>query len=93
MKKKRLLTDKSGELSERYAEQAAKEMASEIDRQVLWGMLENLGWTRVIIPYNNNIHVNLWAAKNCKGAFEYHNRDYIFEDEKDANWFKLRWLS
>lgn len=93
MKKKKLLTDKSGDLIEHYSQEAVKELARELDREILWGMLENLGWTRVMIPYNNNIHVNLWAAKNCRGAFEYHNRDYIFEYDQDAMWFKLRWLS
>jgi len=73
--------------------EAGKELAREIDREVLWGMLEKLGWIRVMIPYNNNIHVNLWVAKNCKGAVEYHNRDYIFEDEKDAVMFILKWGS
>lgn len=74
-------------------DQAAAAMAREIDREILWGMLEGMGWTRVMIPFNNNIHINLWVADNCKGAVEYHDRDYIFEDSKDANWFILRWLS
>ena len=73
-------------------EQAAKRLADDIDRGIIWSMLEELGWTRVTVTQNNNVHINIWAAKNCKGAYEYHDREYIFEDSKDANWFKLKWL-
>jgi len=93
MKKKKLLTDKEGTHYQESIDEAGRAMAREIDREILWGMLEGIGWTRVMIPFNNTIHINLWASKHCKGAFEFYNRDFIFEYEQDANWFKLRWLS
>lgn len=93
MKKKKLLTDKTNGAFETAVEEAGRAMAREIDREVLWGMLEALGWTRVILSRNNNLHINIWLSKNCKGAFEYSSNDYLFEDAKDANWFKLRWLA
>ena len=74
---------------------AAKEMQQEVDREVLWGMLQGMGWTRVMIPrFIDNHHaidITLWLLDNCKGNFEREGRDFLFENEKDANWFKLRW--
>ena len=36
-------------LEEEIINKAGIEMAREIDREVLWGMLANLGWTRVFL--------------------------------------------
>jgi len=74
---------------------AAKEMQQEVDREVLWGMLQGMGWTRVMIPrFIDNHHaidITYWLEENCKKAHERSGRDFLFEDVKDANWFKLRW--
>ena len=82
-------------LEEELIEKAGNDMAREIDREVLWGMLEGIGWTRVMLPrYIDNTHaidITYWLEENCKKAFERNGRDFLFEDAKDANWFKLRW--
>jgi len=82
-------------LEEQILEQQGTEMAREIDREVLWGMLEGIGWCRVMLPrFVDNHHaidIGYWLADNCKKAFERNGRDFLFEDSKDANWFKLRW--
>jgi len=84
-------------LEKEIIEAKAKEMQTEIDREVLWGMLQGLGWCRVMIPrFVDNHHaidITYWLEENCKRAFERNGRDFIFEDSKDANWFKLRWGS
>jgi hypothetical protein len=92
MIKKKMLTDKSGDLAEAYIEEAGKKMAQEIDREILWGMLEGIGWTRVMISNRDDWATTVWLEQNCKGAYEHFRTDYIFEDAKDANWFKLKWL-
>jgi hypothetical protein len=75
--------------------QAAKQLARDIDREVLWGMLQGIGWTRIMLPrFVDNDHavdITYWLADNCKDAFERSGRDFIFESQKDANWFMLRW--
>ena len=75
----------------------ATEMSQEIDREVLWGMLEGLGWTRImltrLIDNNHAIDITHWLEDNCKGAYERNGRDFMFESQRDANWFRLRWLS
>ena len=87
---------KSQILEEQYAAQAAAAMAREIDREVLWGMLENIGWHRVMIDrFQDNKHaidITHWLEENCKNAYERRGRDFIFEDTKDATMFILRWV-
>jgi hypothetical protein len=84
-------------LEQEMIEAKAKEMQQEIDREVLWGMLQGIGWSRVMIPrFVDNHHaidIIYWLEENCKNSFERNGRDFLFEDSKDANWFKLRWGS
>ena len=84
-------------IEEEMIEQAGTEMAREVDREVLWGMLQGLGWTRVMLPrFVDNHHaidIGYWLEDNCKQAFERGGRDFLFESQQDANWFKLRWMS
>jgi hypothetical protein len=82
-------------LEKEMIEAKGKEMQQEIDREVLWGMLQGMGWCRVMLPRlvdnNHAIDITYWLEENCKKAFERNGRDFLFEDSKDANWFKLRW--
>ena len=77
------------------ADKLGNDLAREVDREILWGMLQGLGWTRVMIPkFIDNHHaidITYWLEENCKKAYERSGRDFLFEDVKDANWFKLRW--
>jgi len=82
-------------LEQEIIDQAGSRMAAEIDREVLWGMLQGIGWTRVMLPHDtamlNATLIKEWLSLNCKQSHERHRSDFIFEDVKDANWFKLRW--
>jgi hypothetical protein len=82
-------------LEDKMLEEAGKDLAREIDREVLWGMLQGIGWTRVMLPTLGNgeqaVNIIVWLEENCKKAYERSGRDFIFEDSKDANWFILRW--
>jgi hypothetical protein len=82
-------------LEKEIIEAKAKQMSDEIDREVLWGMLEGMGWTRVMLPKlidnNHAIDITYWLEETCKHGVERSGRDFLFEDSKDANWFKLRW--
>jgi len=77
------------------ADKLGNDLAREVDREILWGMLQGLGWNRVMIPrFIDNHHaidITYWLEANCKKAYERSGRDFLFEDVKDANWFKLRW--
>ena len=82
-------------LEEELLDKAGKQMANDIDREVLWGMLQGIGWTRVMLPTLGNgekaVEIIVWLEGNCKKAYERNGRDFIFEDKRDANWFVLRW--
>jgi hypothetical protein len=82
-------------LEEEILENAGKAMAREIDREVLWGMLKDLGWRRVMLDrFTDNTHavdITHWLEANCKNPFERSGADFIFESEVDAVNFTLRW--
>lgn len=82
-------------LEEEILNRAGEEMAREIDREILWGMLVGIGWTRVILTQvQDNTHavdITHWLKENVKNAFERRGKDFIFEDERDAVNFILRW--
>jgi len=73
----------------------AKQLSDEIDREVLWGMLEGIGWHRVMLPRltdnNHAVDIAHWLALNCKNSHERSGRDFLFESARDADWFVLRW--
>jgi hypothetical protein len=82
-------------LEEEIINKAGVAMAREIDREVLWSMLADMGWHRVMLPTltdnNRAVDITHWLALNCKNSFERSGRDFLFEDAKDASWFVLRW--
>lgn len=82
-------------LEQEMIEAKSKEMQQEIDREILWGMLQGMGWTRVMLPSLGDAYIAVdiitWLEDNCKNSYERSGRDFIFESQKDANWFKLRW--
>ena len=82
-------------LEEEILNKAGTEMAREIDREVLWGMLKDLGWRRVMLnrltDNNHAVDITHWLESNCKNPFERSGADFIFESEVDAVNFTLRW--
>ena len=82
-------------LEEEIINKAGQEMAREIDREVLWGMLKDIGWRRVMLDRftdnNHAVDITHWLAANCKNPFERSGADFIFESEVDAVNFTLRW--
>jgi hypothetical protein len=90
------MTNQSDNLLDSILEDRAHALAKEIDREVMWSMLEELGWQRVILPIlsvDDLKEIETWVEDHVTGAYENHRTDFIFEDDKDAMWFKLRWLS
>jgi hypothetical protein len=82
-------------LEEELMERAGIEMAREIDREVLWDMLAGLGWTRVMISLETSMvrasAIKEWLESNAQGSYERHRSDFIFENDKDAMIFILKW--
>lgn len=83
-------------LEKEMIEHAAKKMQEEIDREVLWGMLTDLGWHRVMLDRltdnNHAIDITIWLEENIKNPYERRGRDFLFSAERDATMFILRWV-
>ena len=82
-------------LEQEILDELGTQMQSEIDREILWGMLKELGWTRVMIDrFQDNKHavdITYWLSENCQGSYERRGSDFIFENESDAVNFILKW--
>jgi hypothetical protein len=83
-------------IEEDIINRAGKAMADEIDFTILTDMLCQIGWRKVILhpmTIEDSYAIDEWTAKNVKGNFETMGLVWVFEQEQDANWFALRWLS
>jgi hypothetical protein len=82
-------------LEQEILEELGTGMQSEIDREILWGMLIGIGWTRVMLDRltdnNHAIDITYWLEANIKNPFERNGKDFIFENNQDATLFILRW--
>ena len=82
-------------LEQEMIEAKAKEMQTKIDREIIWGLFEGMGWTRFKISRlkdnNHAVDISYWLDENCKGKFERNGSEFLFEDSKDAVLFMLRW--
>jgi hypothetical protein len=82
-------------LEDQIIEELGTQMQSEIDKEILWGMLQGMGWTRVNLDrFKDNkqaVDIINWLEKHCNGPFERKGRDFIFEDSVDAVNFIMRW--
>ena len=82
-------------LEEEMINAAGSRMAAEIDFEILSGMLTELGWTKVVLrpmTMEDSYAVDEWTRQQVKGHFQTMGLVWVFEQEDDANWFKLRWL-
>jgi hypothetical protein len=83
------------QVMDEMAKDSAKRMAEDIDREVLWGLFEGIGWTRFKISRltdnNHAVDITNWLSDNCKGQFERNGAEFLFEDSKDAVLFMMRW--
>jgi len=84
------------DVEQELASVLASEMAREIDKEILWGMLQGIGWVRVTLPsFRSNEHavdIAYWIAENCNSKIERTGSDFLFENGEDAVIFTLRWM-
>ena len=67
MLKKKLLTDRTGDLQQQMLDEMGKRMSEEIDFEILCGMLCEMGWTKVILSpmtWETGDAIDLWVHKN-----------------------------
>lgn len=82
-------------LEKQIIDELGTQMQSEIDKEILWGMLVKMGWIRVLLPrFDSRKHavdVIGWVDQNCKNPYERKGDEFIFESEIDAVNFILKW--
>lgn len=73
----------------------ARQMANEIDFQVLSTVFIREGWTQVTLDrFTNNknaIDIADWAEEHCRDNYIKHSTTYVFKDPGDAVMFTLKW--
>lgn len=76
-------------------ETLSKDIAEEIDWEILAGIFKECGW--VTISFNpvrsaEEAHkIRQWLDTNCKGHRRSRGNNFMFELESDAVNFSLRW--
>lgn len=73
----------------------AKELAADIDFELLTNLFIESGWTRIVLKpmtMERGHEIDKWIVDNCKGNHMTRGLVWVFEDTKDANWFSMRWL-
>ena len=82
-------------MQDEILEELGTQMQSEMDKEILWGMLVKLGWTRVLLPRfesrEHSVDVVTWLHDNCKNPYERKGSEVIFESSVDAVNFIMRW--
>ncbi len=95
MIKKRLLTDRSGNLLGQILEDRARDLANQIDADVYMMSLIESGWHQVVLyPMEMELsyEIDQWVESNIKGQMWNRGIVWMFENDRDAMWFKLKWL-
>lgn len=75
--------------------EAGKQLAADIDFEVLTSLFVECGWTRIVLKpmsWEQGYEIDSWVEKNIKGQFQTRGLVWVIKDPKEANWFKLRWL-
>lgn len=82
-------------LEQEILDELGTKMQSEIDREILWGMLNKMGWIRVNISrftdQRHAVDITYWLNEHIKNPYERRGADFIFENDRDALLFILRW--
>jgi hypothetical protein len=84
------------DIQQEITENMAREMAEEIDWEVLRSMLKECGWTEVKLEWPRMTEIlaheiKEWCHANLKGSYHGRGRTWIFSEEKDATLFILKW--
>jgi hypothetical protein len=83
-------------LEDQIMDRAAKQMADEIDFEVLCSLLADIGWTKVMLDtLGSNSRawdIKDWLSAECKKEYKQRGRSFVFESKDEAALFKLTWL-
>lgn len=82
-------------LEDQIMERATKEIADQIDFDVLASLLSECGWTKVELPrFSDRFHaidIDIWTQKYITHQVKNLGSTFVFENPKDASHFILKW--
>jgi hypothetical protein len=71
-----------------------KQLAHEMDQHVLIGFMLELGWREVTVDpwvHSSQLEIEQWVQETLQGHTMNSGNRWVFEDEKDAIMFALKW--
>ena len=88
--------DHSVNINDELADMFAKELQKEIDREITEKIqihqLEKQGWTKIKVKDYKDI-TDDWCKQYIKNRYACFGHYWFFEDQRDANYFILKWGS
>ena len=91
---KSALFELESEEVQRLIHEVGGEIREEIENEIMVDLLGESGWHKVeLMTLFISEEFYDWIEENVKYPYRQHNMKFVFEDESDANWFKLRWLT
>lgn len=85
-------------IEDEIAKEMARQMAEEIDWEILCELMKSVGWTEVKMPndgYMTDLDAHVlkeWCKANLQGNYNARGNTWVFEKEKDASMFILWWV-
>lgn len=84
-------------LEDEIIEQSAKRLAEDIDAEIMRGLLKESGWHEVVLQWimthEVSQEVDEWVERKTKGKHWNRGLVWLFENDTDAMWFRMRWIS
>lgn len=85
----------SQRLSDQVLEDLGRRMASDMDRHILADVMMRFGWQSVTVDpwqHASTKDIEAWVQAHCGGQHIRTGNSWVFEEEKDATMFALRWV-
>jgi hypothetical protein len=79
-------------IASEISEELAKILQQEIDKEIMMDLLVAQGWTKVTVDKKKTVDKD-WCNICIKKKYQSFGNNWYFEDENDANFFALAWLS
>jgi hypothetical protein len=81
-------------LQDEIVNHLGREMAQEMDQHIIAGLLIEEGWTEIVVDpwkHSSTSEITQWVTDNIVGIHIKTGNRWVFEIEKDAIIFALRW--
>ena len=83
-------------LEDAVLDRLGQQMEASINFEILADVLTRFGWYQFKLDYHAPLQtwqqVMNWVDQNCSGDHREHSGTWLFELEKDATMFALKWL-